>query len=223
MTFSKYPDQLDDSISLPPSLDLITPVKAEVVNRLRDAILAVETELGIQPSSTFGTVKARLDNIDNLLSELGINASGAFNTVAERLDNIEAQILQLQNADKIIIPLAINASVQLNTTYTVIGGDEFNPADYPSDGRQIVFVARVNTINTSISADIRLFNVTDNASVASTEFSTLSATTVRNETILSVPTDLPNSEKTYEVQLKQGTLSTSPVFCVKAELHVILS
>jgi hypothetical protein len=202
---------------------LVTPVKAEVTNRLRDTILAIEAELGVQPSSTFSTVRARIDSISNILSELGVNSSGTFDTVAERLDDIELNILQLQNADRIIIPLAINASVQSNTAYTVIGGDEFNPADYLEAGRQIIFVARISTIDTSVSADIRLFNVTDNTSVSSTEFSTLSDVTVRNEAILSVPTDLPNEEKTYEVQLKQGTLSANPVFCIKAELHIILS
>jgi hypothetical protein len=59
--YSKYPDQLDDSTSLPPSTDLVTAVNAEVVNRLRDAILALEQELDAQPSGTYGTVRARLD------------------------------------------------------------------------------------------------------------------------------------------------------------------
>ena len=59
--FSKYPNQIDSSLELPPSTDNVTPVKAEVVNRLRDAILAIESELGIDPSREYGTVRARLD------------------------------------------------------------------------------------------------------------------------------------------------------------------
>lgn len=218
MSFSKYPLSLDDSTSLPPTVDLVTPVRAEVVNRLRDAILSIEAELGTDPSRTFGNVRDRLDNLKTTLTQNQINITELRNAILA----LEADILQLQNADRIIIPLAINASVQSNTTYTVIGGDEFNPADYPENGRQIIFVARISTIDTSVSADIRLFNVTDNTSVSSTEFSTLSSVTVRNEVILSVPTDLPNEEKTYEVQLKQGTSSANPVFCIKAELHIIL-
>lgn len=62
--YSKYPGQLDDSSSLPASTDNVTPVKAEVVNRLRDAILAIEAELGIDPSREYGTVRARLDAMD---------------------------------------------------------------------------------------------------------------------------------------------------------------
>lgn len=59
--FSKYPSQIDSSLELPPSTDNVTPVKAEVVNRLRDSILAIESELGTDPSREFGTVRARLD------------------------------------------------------------------------------------------------------------------------------------------------------------------
>jgi len=107
MGFSKYPNSLDDSLSLPPSLDLITPVKAEVVNRHRDALLAIETELGIQPSGIYGNVKDRIDamqaqittiaqDLDAVEAELGTDPSGAFDTVADRLASIATQIFNLQ-------------------------------------------------------------------------------------------------------------------------------
>jgi hypothetical protein len=106
--FSKYPDELDDSITLPPSTDLITPVKAEVVNRLRDAVLAIEMELAAQPSGAYGTVKARLDamqaqlttvaqDLDALEAEIGDNPSGAFDTVADRFTSIDSSISSLQS------------------------------------------------------------------------------------------------------------------------------
>jgi hypothetical protein len=63
--FSKYPSQIDSSLELPVTTDNVTPVKAEVVNRLRDAILAIESELGIDPSREFGTVRDRLDSLSN--------------------------------------------------------------------------------------------------------------------------------------------------------------
>ena len=71
--FSKYPDHIDSSTELPVATDNVTPVKAEVVNRLRDAILAIESELGVQPSGTFGTVRSRLDAL-----ELGGGGGGAI-------------------------------------------------------------------------------------------------------------------------------------------------
>ncbi len=69
---TNYPDQIDNSISLPEVVDNLTPVKASVANNLRDAILAIEKELGTQPSSIYGTVKTRLDTIETNLNNLPI-------------------------------------------------------------------------------------------------------------------------------------------------------
>ncbi len=68
MGYSKYPSQIDSSLELPPATDNVTPVKAEVVNRLRDAILAIENELGINPSKEYESLKDRLNHIDNILA-----------------------------------------------------------------------------------------------------------------------------------------------------------
>lgn len=68
--FTNYPNQIDTTNELPKATDNVTPVKAELFNRLRDAIVAIETELGIQPSSTFSTVKARLDALDSTITTI---------------------------------------------------------------------------------------------------------------------------------------------------------
>lgn len=68
---TKYPNGIDDNISLPQAIDLITPVKAEVVNRIRGGLLAVEAELGVDPSAQFSTVRARLDYLE---ANKGINS-----------------------------------------------------------------------------------------------------------------------------------------------------
>lgn len=73
MGYSKYPTALDNQASLPVSIDLVTPVRAEVTNRLRAAIVAIETELGTDPSQTYGTVRARLDALTSLLQALRID------------------------------------------------------------------------------------------------------------------------------------------------------
>lgn len=65
---SKYPAQIDTSASLPVAVDNSTPVSGDTVNRLRAAIIAVETELGIKPSGVYSTVRARLDYIENLIT-----------------------------------------------------------------------------------------------------------------------------------------------------------
>lgn len=61
MSGTKYPAAIDDNTSLVLSTDLVTPVKSQVPNDLRSAILAIETELGIDPSQVYATVRARLD------------------------------------------------------------------------------------------------------------------------------------------------------------------
>lgn len=71
MGTSLYPNQLDNSTSIPVATDNVTPVNAEVVNRLRDPIIAVESELGLNPSGTYGTVKDRLDAMDAAIASGG--------------------------------------------------------------------------------------------------------------------------------------------------------
>lgn len=68
---TKYPAQIDTSASLPSVVDNLTPVTGTVVNRLRDAILAIEGELGVHPAYGFGTVRARLDNIESIIGSSG--------------------------------------------------------------------------------------------------------------------------------------------------------
>jgi hypothetical protein len=58
---TKYPTAVDGNSELPLTTNNVTQVKAEVINNLRGAIVAIERELGIIPSGAYGTVRARLD------------------------------------------------------------------------------------------------------------------------------------------------------------------
>ena len=73
---TKYPDSIDNNITLPPSTDNLTPVAASVVNALRDAIVAVEKELGVKPSTIYGTVRARLDTLESIVTGGGGGTPG---------------------------------------------------------------------------------------------------------------------------------------------------
>ena len=92
MGYSKYPNELDDSTTLPPAIDLVTPIKAEAVNRLRDAIIAIEQELGVDPSAAFGTVKARLDALATALTVLetstGSDTSAVIALINSHISNL---------------------------------------------------------------------------------------------------------------------------------------
>ena len=61
---TKYPAQIDTGITLPLVVDNLTPVQGKVFNDLRNAVIAIESELGVKPSSTYGTVRARLDTLE---------------------------------------------------------------------------------------------------------------------------------------------------------------
>lgn len=65
-----YPSGIDTSTSIPPQTDLISPVQASVTNTLREAVIAIENELGIAPSGAYGTVRDRLDAITLAMSGL---------------------------------------------------------------------------------------------------------------------------------------------------------
>ncbi len=83
MTYTVYPNNIDSSDQLPIAVDNVTPVRGEVVNRHREAILAIESELGIQPSGTYTTVRARLDALE--LGFGGLESSFATLTLAGTL------------------------------------------------------------------------------------------------------------------------------------------
>ncbi len=65
--FSIYPDGIDGYAQLPLVVDNVTRIDAVTVNRLRDAVVKIETELGTQPSGDYDTVRARLDALENTL------------------------------------------------------------------------------------------------------------------------------------------------------------
>lgn len=64
---TKYPIEIDTNLTLPKVTALVDNIKARDVNQLQEAIIAIETELGVNPSGTSGTVSDRLNKINQLL------------------------------------------------------------------------------------------------------------------------------------------------------------
>ena len=73
---TKYPAQIDNSASLPPVTDNLTPVGAKEVNALRDAIISIQSELGTKPSGTSSTVKNRLTELETMFDGSGSGGIG---------------------------------------------------------------------------------------------------------------------------------------------------
>lgn len=118
-TYTRYPDQVDTSTELPKATDLVTPVNGEAVNRLREAILAVENELGAQPSGTFSTVRARLDAMDTALSSLGADVGSIDPTIEILHDDVSI------NANANAVNFSGNVDVTANgegVNVEIIGG-----------------------------------------------------------------------------------------------------
>lgn len=70
---TKYPASIDNNVTLPLVADNNTPVQGETVNRLRNAIIALEAELGVKPSGVYTTVRARLDAMDAAINALVVS------------------------------------------------------------------------------------------------------------------------------------------------------
>jgi hypothetical protein len=85
---SIYPIAIDGSKQLPIAIDGITKINAHSVNNLREAILNIEKELGVQPSSFYSSVRERLDALEvNSISPL-----------AKRIDELEEIINSLEQS-----------------------------------------------------------------------------------------------------------------------------
>jgi hypothetical protein len=63
MPSSIYPDAIDGYAQIPLVVDKQTPVNADSVNCIREAIINVQTELGVNPSGDFNSVVERLNSV----------------------------------------------------------------------------------------------------------------------------------------------------------------
>lgn len=76
---SAFPNGLDTDLTIPHVIDEISEIRAINFNALKDAIIAVETALGIDPQGEYATVADRLDNIED--SFFSVYASGTGDTI----------------------------------------------------------------------------------------------------------------------------------------------
>lgn len=67
---TRYPTDLDDLTNYPDIIDGITNFKASTFNNLKEALFAIEAELGVKPSGVYSTVRQRLDMLEDMLNTL---------------------------------------------------------------------------------------------------------------------------------------------------------
>jgi len=142
--YSVYPEGIDSSSQLPIVTDLVTPVKAEIVNRHRDAIIAIESELGIEPSGTYTTVRARLDALDGILAEI-IAGGGGISLILKDgvpvLTNVTSinfigsalTVTQDSVIGRVNVTISSTSEKQETITITSPGQTIFNLTETPND------------------------------------------------------------------------------------------
>lgn len=153
----KYPSALDDSLSIPIATDNVSPVKASFVNTLRDAILAIEAELGIDPSREYGTVRARLD---------AMTTGGGGSGVIEILENgsvVSSNVTSIDFSGNVTVtipqPLRVKVEVtggqatqvQETIAVTLDGQTSFTLSQTPFQSSAVLMF--VNGIKQQISID----------------------------------------------------------------------
>ena len=129
---SRYPIQID---SLPIVVDNFTPVKAAVVNNIRDAVMAVEAELGIKPSGIYGTVRARLDALETGLNSI-VTTAVSFGGDLQNINPTSQKVIGLQS-------IPINATIPADgyvLTYSLADG-YWHPAAAGSSTLPVATVA----------------------------------------------------------------------------------
>lgn len=95
---TKYPILIDDNLSLPKVIDLVSPIMAKDVNQLQEAIIAIQKELGTNPSGTESTVKDRINNaFDNLFASnvIVFDLDGYFVAGPDGYTSVEEALAQL--------------------------------------------------------------------------------------------------------------------------------
>src|SRR5271163_4792825 len=75
-----YPNGIDTNISIPPLDGYQAPFGNPTVEDLRQAIFAIENELGIVPAGVYSTVRTRLDILE-LRTEGSVPIPSGTNTV----------------------------------------------------------------------------------------------------------------------------------------------
>ena len=88
-----YPIKIDNSSSLPTVVDNLSPVRGATVNALRDAIIAIETALGLNPAGiVYGNVTTRITALEHAIVSGGVSFGGdllASSSSSQIVENIQ--------------------------------------------------------------------------------------------------------------------------------------
>jgi hypothetical protein len=144
---TKYPGLIDDNTSLPDAINNATPVEAVVVNRLKQAILSIETELGTKPSGIYSNVKARISAIEQSVNSLSNIVGNSKVTLRTDISNV-----QTTNATQTTVyswTLTNNALTSVDVTIVAIHSTINDGARFKRGAEFINKAGAVSQINTT--------------------------------------------------------------------------
>lgn len=134
---SLYPCSLDTISNIPYAIDGTTAVIASVVNTHLKAIFAIESELGVLPSGTYGTVRARLDALEAVLAALSGDIGSITGTIT-----VQQTGVQISNAVK-VLNFTGNVTVTQTSANTVqvaiVGAGDAEQESFTATAGQTIF------------------------------------------------------------------------------------
>lgn len=84
----KYPAAIDSQVELPYVVDNVTPISGDLINNLRDAVVAMETELGVKPSGIYANVRSRINALEITVGNLVLNGGGGGGVYGGDLESV---------------------------------------------------------------------------------------------------------------------------------------
>lgn len=127
---SNYPNSIDDDSTIPAVSDDITEIGEEAINALRDAVFAIETEVGLSGSGSSGSIADRLGvsiNPDgtiksSALTSLGLVTLPITNTQISNSAQIAESKLDLDYSTSSLFNTLTTQNSSLNNILTFISG-----------------------------------------------------------------------------------------------------
>jgi hypothetical protein len=119
--YSIYPVAIDGYAQIPLVVDDVTRVDAVTVNRLRSAIVNIEVELGVQPSSTYDTVSDRIAALENAIDNLGdgVDVTALIARIEDLENNVDSILIRLDEIEAIVDGLSHKNPVRVATTENI--------------------------------------------------------------------------------------------------------
>jgi len=142
---SIYPSALDGYAQLPLVVDTVTQINADTVNRLRSAIVNLETELGIEPSGSYIDVRTRLDALETIVTGL-VGDDFDLTEFLNRLGDLETKV------EQILAVTLVSSNTLLDETYgTVLVDASLGPVEItlPSVANGFVKIYNIKKIDSS--------------------------------------------------------------------------